>query len=238
VLVGATLLWSSASHADTAVTTCGQEFSGKGYLAGDLTCDDSGYAVEIEGTGSLDLRGFTISGGEYGVFCDLTCKVFGGGTITGAEEDGIVAIKNLKVDGITVSNNGFAGVKAGRAVIVTNAVLVGNARSGAQGLVRAKLVDTVSQGNGGGADGSTLNLVRTTVTGNTIGGAWGDRINAISSIIFDNHSGAECGVTLPCADLHTPPGLKKPRLTKSTCGTSYKGPSTLPGDTWGVCADD
>jgi len=60
-LLAVSLLPGPAS-ADTAVSTCGQEFRGHGYLTGDLTCSDDGYGVEIE-AGSLDLRGFTISGG-------------------------------------------------------------------------------------------------------------------------------------------------------------------------------
>jgi hypothetical protein len=229
----------SPARADTAVTTCGQEFTGRGYLTGDLTCDGDGYAVEIEGSGSLDLRGFTITGGEYGVFCKIACKVFGGGTITGAVEDGVVAAKTVKVDGITVSNNGFTGVKGGRAAMVTNAVLTGNARAGVQGLIRAKLSDTTSQGNGYGAVGDTaLTVIRSNVSGNLTGGVYSDRITARDSSIVDNDVDAQCGVTLTCADLET--GIdskKKPRVDTVTCGTSSKG-VTLPAETWGVCSAD
>lgn len=238
VIASATILWSSVARADIAVTTCGQELSGNGYLVGDLVCDDSGYAVKIEKSGKLDLRGFTISGGEYGVFCQHSCTVFGGGTVTGAEEDGIVALKTLKVNGITVTNNGFSGVKGGLVAIVTNATLTGNVRAGAQGLRRVKLIDTVSEGNGTGVAGSVVDLVRVSITGNRIGGALGDRVHASDSTIIDNHSGADCGVTLPCADIESPSDARKPRLKNVVCGTSYKGPSTLPGDTWGVCGDD
>lgn len=229
----------SPARADTAVTVCGQEFTGRGYLAGDLNCDPGHYAVEIEGSGSLDLRGFTITGGEYGVFCHATCKVFGGGTITGAIEDGIVAGKTVKADGITVSNNGFAGVKGGRVAMVSNSVLTGNARSGVQGLVRAKLTDTTSQGNGSGADaGAVLVVIRSHVSDNRHVGVYADRISARDSSIVDNGTDAECGVTLSCADLATSVDGKKPRLDNVTCDTSYKGPDTPPGDTWGVCSAD
>lgn len=227
-----------AVSADTAVTTCGQEFRGRGYLTGDLTCSNDGYGVEIEGCGSLDMRGFTISGGEYGVFCQSSCKVFGGGTITGAEEDGIVAVKTVKVDGITVSNNGFTGVKGGRVAIVTNAVLTGNARSGVQGLVRAKLTDTTSQGNYCGADaGAALSVIRSNVSGNLRCGLFSDRVTAQDSSIIDNDVDVQCGVTLACADLGTSVDGKKPRLDNVTCATSYKG-ETLPADSWGVCSAD
>jgi len=228
-------LFPSAVHADTAVTTCGQEFRGHGYLTGDLTCSDDGYAVEIEGSGSLDLRGFTITGGEYGIFCDGSCKVFGGGTVTGAKEDGIGANKTVKVDGITSSNNGFTGVKGGRAVIVSNAVLIGNGKSGVQGLVRVKLTDTTSQGNfyGAAAD-SVLSARRVTVTGNLYGGLAAERISALDSSVVDNDAGAQCGVMWSCADVF---GSKKPRLDTVTCATSAKG-ETLPAESWGVCSGE
>jgi len=163
--------------------------------------------------------------------------VFGGGTITGAAEDGIGAIKTVKVDGITSCNNGFTGVKGGRVAIVTNAVLTGNGRSGVQGLVRAKLTDTTSQGNAYGADaGTVLTVVRSNVSGNLHGGLAADRITARDSSIVDNDVEAQCGVTLTCADLQSWQG-KKPHLDNVTCGTSAKG-DTLPADTWGVCSAD
>jgi hypothetical protein len=164
--------------------------------------------------------------------------VFGGGTITGAEEDGIVALKTVKVDGITVSNNGFAGVKGGRVALVTSSVLTGNARSGVQGLVRAKLTDSTSQGNFVGAEaGDVLSVLRSNVSDNLHGGIYGDRINARNSSIVDNDVDGQCGVTLPCADVGTGVDGKKPRVDNVICATSYKG-ETVPADTWGVCSAD
>jgi hypothetical protein len=122
--------------------------------------------------------------------------------------------------------------------MVANAVLTGNGRAGVQGLVRAKLTDTTSQGNGHGADaGGTLSVTRSNVSGNLLGGVYCDRISARDSSIVDNDVDARCGVTLTCADLGTGLDGKKPRVDDVTCGTSYKG-DTLPADTWGVCSAD
>ncbi len=54
-----------------AITSCGQSFKGEAFLAGDLDCSGfSGSAVVIQ-KGSLDLRGFTITGGQvHGVVCE------------------------------------------------------------------------------------------------------------------------------------------------------------------------
>lgn len=69
MIAGTIGLAAGRSAAQTAITTCGQAVQGDAYLVGDLNCPDgTEAAVEIR-NGSLDLRGFTISGGEYGVFC-------------------------------------------------------------------------------------------------------------------------------------------------------------------------
>ena len=227
--------------AQTAITTCGQEDVSSGYLTADLDCTGfNDYAVELEPGGSLDLRGFTITGGEYGVFCNGSCAVFGGGTVTGAVEDGIAALKTIKVDDVTSSNNGFTGVKGGKTAIVTNSVLTGNGRSGVQSLGRVKLINIISQGNAGaGTDSGLLaRIIGSTLTGNALGGALSDRISARDSSILDNASDPRCGVSLACADVMTSDVGKKPRLNNVDCATSYKGGNTPPGETWGVCSDD
>jgi hypothetical protein len=101
-------------HAQTAITACEQVVQGAAYLTGDLDCPPgTEAAVEIRSGGSLDMRGFAIHGGEYGVLCsaegvlegdvevyDYTgCKVFGGGgTISGQSVVGIVASRLLVSD--------------------------------------------------------------------------------------------------------------------------------------------
>jgi len=84
------------ARAQTPVSSCEQVVEGDGYLTGDLDCGPNTEAgVEIRSGGSLDMRGFGIHGGEYGVLCAdegriisfmdvfryTPCRVFGGGTI-------------------------------------------------------------------------------------------------------------------------------------------------------------
>jgi len=237
-LAAIAVLAASVAHADSAVTTCGQELEGDGYLVGDLDCDGFEYGVELKGNGTIDLRGFTISGGEYGIFCQKSCTVFGGGTVRDAEKDGIVAHNRLKIDAITVSDNRFAGVKGATGALVTNAVLTGNARSGAQGLRRLRMIDTVSQANGEGADGSIVRVQGGIISGNEQGGVFATRISARDTTIVDNDVDSGCGATLTCADLEASVDGGKPRVKNVTCGTSYKTGSGVPGESWGVCASD
>jgi hypothetical protein len=178
------------------VTTCGQRFSGYGYLVRDLDCSGyPSYGVELDG-GTLSLSGFTLTGGKYGVLCHRSCTVVNG-TVEGAREDGIVAIKNAKVVNVTVRDNGFTGVKAGAAAMVERSVLTGNARCGVQGLRRVRLKNVVSRDNDCGANGSDSTVViDSELVDNAHHGILSDRIVAKRSTIRDNHSGDRCGVTL------------------------------------------
>jgi hypothetical protein len=60
---------ASAALAQTAVSACGQIVSGDAYLTNDLDCAPSLAAAVILQGGTLDLRGFTVRGGEIGVLC-------------------------------------------------------------------------------------------------------------------------------------------------------------------------
>lgn len=81
--------WPSLATAQVLVDTCGQVYRGDGFLAADLDC--SGQAVDtvtIDGGGSLNLAGFTLSFGGYaGVRCNGgSCEVYSqpsGGEIVG-----------------------------------------------------------------------------------------------------------------------------------------------------------
>lgn len=81
------LLLSGTAYAQ-AVTSCGQQVGGGAFLAGDLDCSAAtGPAITLTG-GTLDLRGFTLTGGSgAGVQCLSACRVVSdppGGTITGS----------------------------------------------------------------------------------------------------------------------------------------------------------
>jgi len=126
VMMIVSLTFSLASvpptNAQTAVTSCGQVIDGDAYLSGDLNCGSgTEAAVHIHSGGSLDLRGFTIHGGEYGVLCAADeqmiggnvvfpyapCRVFGGGTIEGQSVFGIDA-SQLDLADVTISSDSIA----------------------------------------------------------------------------------------------------------------------------------
>ena len=228
---------AATARADVAIRECGVRFSGSGYLEADLDCSGYRYGVEIDG-GKLNLRGFRLVGGEYGVLCHGSCKV-SNGTVEGAREDGIAAIKVVKVYKVTVRENGFTGVKGGVAAFVERSELIGNARAGVQGLRRIKLNNVVSRENGAGANaGESARIIDSDIFDNARGGVAAARIVATRSTVTNNHTGAECGITLPCADLESPPEGKRPRLKDSTCETSHKGGTAITGESWGVCTLD
>ena len=123
----------SQAWAQTAVTACEQVLKGDGYLTGDLDCEpEDEAAVEIRNGGTLDMRGFSIHGGEYGVLCDAeaengelvgkytSCKVYGGGgTISGTSVIGIVG-RGLVVTDLTIDQ------QTGIALIVHKKIQLSN----------------------------------------------------------------------------------------------------------------
>jgi hypothetical protein len=230
------------ARADTAVTSCGQSYSGAGYLTGDLAC--AGYAgVTIVGRGSLDLRGFTLSGADYAILCGSKCKVFGGGTVTAAWKDGIASLGTLEVADVTVTSNGIVGLFAERKIKATDLVLADNGKGGLQVFGKLKLTDSVVSGNGYGANANGLMQVRgSTISGNSRGGLlYASRLSLRDSSVTGNVLDPDCGVGQACADLMalSPEETKPPRLKNSVCDTSYVGyGGELPGLTLGVCALD
>jgi hypothetical protein len=81
----AALSCSSAASAAIEVNTCGQEYTGDGYLSGNLDCSlHGGNAVTIQG-GSLDLAGFTLTGRVvgYGFGCAVVSTGARGSVVDG-----------------------------------------------------------------------------------------------------------------------------------------------------------
>ena len=122
-----------SAPAQTAVTSCEQVLQGDGYLSGDLNCGpNTEAAVEIRPGGTLDMRGFAIHGGEYGVLCSgpattisgmtvypyAPCRVFGGGTIDGPSVVGIVASR-LDLADVTINTDAY-GLIIHRSLSFTN----------------------------------------------------------------------------------------------------------------------
>ena len=56
------------------------------------------------------------------------------------------------------------------------------------------------------------------------------------SSVTGSGSGPECGVSIACADLNT--GIEPRFRSDSTCGKSHVDRTGIPGETWGICAND
>lgn len=102
-------------HAQTPITSCFQILSGDTYLANDLDCPPTALAAVLLIGGTLDLRGHTIRGGQYGVLCAeplwdqglfiyLKCRV-SGGTIADYAINGVNG-KTLELHDLAFSGGG------------------------------------------------------------------------------------------------------------------------------------
>jgi hypothetical protein len=222
-----------------AVDHCGQSFTGGGFLVGNLNCLadlTAPPAVTIVNSGTLELRGFSINGGLYGILCTGSCVVFGGGSVSGAVKDGINAAGSLMVQNVTSSGNGFGGLLAGRSARVIDSTLEGNQRAGVHSYGALRVSGTTSTGNGSGADAEgSARLSQVTISGNEYAGVFAGGIRLVDSSVTGNTNDPDCGVDFACADLVAIE--RRPSLRNSTCGTSVKS-QTLPAETWGVCSAD
>jgi len=186
-LLSLSLLLALATPARGAeiVTSCGQLIDGsKAILGADLDCAPlSGVALEIRDSGSVNLAGFTISGGTTGIRAQGRCKVFSdppGGTITGQETDAIVCGNGFaqrggaKITDVTVTDGGSPGAAAieadGR--IRLKRVTVRNWSAGVRSVGATsngvKVSDSVIEGNGGDGvkSGATMNVKNSIITSN------------------------------------------------------------------------
>jgi hypothetical protein len=213
------------------VNTCGQEFRGRGFLTADLDCTGfADHAVIIE-RGRLELRGFTLTGGNaYGVRCIGSCKIVGPGTITRSGLDGVRVQRRVTILNVNITNNDSDGVDArnnrGNAgAVVKESVITGNGSSGVQADRRAKLFATTISANGQhGVEIGKFRCDRPT------------RLLVRDSTIVGNGVDVTCGVSRTCADVAT---CDTPRLSGvSSCQTSYDLSSGFPGSSWGVCSLD
>jgi hypothetical protein len=179
----ATFVAETGSAAPLAVTACGQVVAGAAYLASDLDCTGSSApGVHLASHASLDLAGFTLSGGDGdGVLCDDRCKVQSdpeGGTISGFAGDGVVGrtvsepYVSVTVSRATVENNGGYGVRA-------------DAAEGAVNLRRA-----IVRGNAVGVlSPRHLRVAASTIAGNQAEGLDGGVVQVRDSVIELNGTG-------------------------------------------------
>ena len=217
------------------VTTCGQVVPPKatGYLVGDLDCtgytggqDPAGAAVYLDFKSNLELRGFTLTGGEHGVVTSWPCgpsplpdcarnrnAVRGPGTITGTGHFGITAW-NLAVSDLTVS--GYLYDVFAPRMLKATALVVRDARLNGVTALAAKLTDCSATGNARrGVDVGALLAKRGSIVGNGVGPG------CPGSTVAD-----------ACGDVRS---RRRPRLRGTTCGTSVAAET---GDPWGVCSLD
>jgi len=254
ILALAFSLGGTPAVAQVEVNTCGQTFSGKGFLSGDLDCTGfDGWAITIGRKGSLELRGFTISGGQATrrvVFCTKHCEIIGPGAIVGAAGSGVQANGRVRIRNVSISNNGTAvyalkvmlrdstladnsgGVSAEKSASIFNSMITGSARRGVEvqslrGGAKARIVNSTITGNGG--HGVSVSPKPRCPRCKLPPG----RIIVRDSTITGNGLLPPCGVTSACADVAS---TSKPILLgTSTCDTSYLLGSGFPGVNWRVC---
>ena len=235
-LLGCTAL-AGAAPPMVPITACGDVVPRHaiGYLTGDLDC--TGFtampgAVMLSKSATLELRGFTITGGLFGIVCgemrprqDLPpalyssgkCTVVGGGgRVTGAGAHGILGDKPTVSD-VTIDGCDEEGIFASLGSRVSNATVTGNGGAGMR------------------IDGQAY-VLGSTITGNGEDGIRTKRLRMKLSSAIGNVVGAVCGPypKQACADLVVG---TFPRLDGSACGTSLiAGPGVQ--SSWHVCTDD
>ena len=248
--------WTAPAYSAVEVNTCGQRFSGDGFLTANLDCSGQmGTPIVIDG-GSLDLRGFTLTAhnvdlsgayGAYAVLCEGSCRVSGGGGAivadgnrTGGDLAALAAEGNIVVTDLTVRDSSWIGIFAVRSGRVFNSTVTGSRSYGIASRLRLKLVNSSVAGGEYGAASDRLVVQGSTISGSSEFGLDGYiSMRLIDSTVTGNGVDPECGNTVLCADVATEDG-QRPRLINSTCDTSLHFVEGVPSasGTWCVCARD
>jgi hypothetical protein len=177
----------------------------------------------------LELRGFTITGGLFGVACfDVregrfysggSCRVDGGGGhIVNSVAHGIGGTR-VNVANVTIDGAGQEGVAADTKIRLQNV--------------------TITDCLGHGAASRGVQAIDSTITGSGEDGIAASNATLSGSTVTGNGVGSECGSPFqsrPCADLLT---KVRPHVKRSTCDTSLGMPkSKRDGIDWDVCTND
>ena len=242
------LLLADVAHGATLavvpITACGQQVPAKtrGLLMSDLDCTGfvggiDNVAVSLGDKAVLDLQGFTLTGGSFGVGCFGVCADGGtscndahkcevvNGTVTGAEASGISG-ERVTVRNVTASNNGENGVQGYQQARVYASIITQNGQTG----VRAhdvRVEGSIVTDNGeSGVSGSRRNAH---------GFSMGVRVT--DSTVTGNGTSPECANPNTCADITSG---TRPKVRRTVCGTSAAayGSSSQCGLDWCVCTDD
>lgn len=230
-----------AAEAATPVTSCVQHYKGNGYLTADLDCTGEAVGVYIDGSGTLDLRGFSISNAVVGVICDGSCKVLNG-TLNFNYNGAVHAIKgHAKVTNVVINAGGTDGVFAAKNVILQDVQINGAYYAFSADYGTAKLRNTqVTNGRRGGNAGKMIRLVDSSVADVQHFGLRANKIRLLRSAVTGSGTDPSCNqnISLLCGDLLS---RKQPAVRESTCDTSLVLSNIIslpnPND-WDVCTAD
>jgi len=254
--VAALLVLSLAGVAEAwepeAVTSCGT--TGKHlYLASDIDCTGTPLGgVGLSKGGTLDLRGFKISGSATnGVLCVGRCKIFGGGVIENSTHNGIEAWGSLRVSNVTIRGSRRRGIDGYRRVRIEDSVIVENLDDGVaagRGLrvERSTISDNGCPAWNGPCDhdpppfsdgiqtNHTAKVIDSTVSDNAFGGITARRVRTWNVVAVGNTFHPSCHVTVSCGDIES---ARRPRVRDTICDRSIDSDSTVmpPAIPWGVC---
>jgi hypothetical protein len=245
------------ARAQTPIGGCGLTFT-DGVLVNDVDCSGNPYGLTILHGGSLDLAGFTITGGDgSAVTCEQDCSVTGPGTITEAGYNGIASLDGrVTANGVTFTlNHGAAlagkhvfaqsctfefngqGIHGRRRTSATTCQFLHN-RTGIGGIDFTRIDVTDSsfiENEFAIASGGRVTLKGSTVVDSQNAGVLCRNIKASDSTVTGNGAGGFCNEA--CVDL----GTYRLKAKGVTCDTSavYTWPEFNPtGGTWGLCSQD
>jgi len=163
--------------------------------------------------------------------------------VTGSGNFGLTGGAKMRIVDSEISGNGQEGIStfSDGPTRLVRATIDGNGGSGVDTRgFPARIIDSTITNNGGhGVEhngGTPLDITGSTITGNALHGiAGGTPVRVVDSVVTGNGTGADCGVTMTCADVAA---LRLPKLKNTTCETSYDATSGFPGQSWGVCSLD
>ena len=216
-----TLVMAGAAPAGATavpVTSCGQVVDGLGELTGNLDCTGSSQpAVHLNHASTLDLAGFTLSGGSGdGVECEGRCAVIStsdGGTIRDFGGNGIVNRSlafedgSIRVNHLTIQGNGAAGVTLDQpdgTVAVSKSTVTGNGGIGVFSPAQLRVSKTTVSDNGfEGVVGGAVQVLESLVTGNGAGVEAASYLKLSYTDILGNlGDGVRAGVTMTTWHVH------------------------------------
>jgi hypothetical protein len=234
-------------------------------LISDLDCSAFvGASLTIAKDGTLDLAGFTVTGGSgSAIICEKDCTIVGPGTVQGAQYHNIAATGWVTVNGATVLDSGSSSI-IGKSVTLNGCTVSGTGASSCVGALKRIVVsDSVISDCDRAAlehvysDKGRMDVSGSDIEGNKYGVA-GKRISIVDTFIHNNQEYGVRGTTVTIEDSSVtgnwvptcdPDGSQycndiqavRLRVSNVTCNTSAvleRVTWTKTGENWGVCAND